>query len=276
MTSLALPAAAVALRRGVLAELLDRQRTLTLYAAALLIVAIPVAALQAIDPRTLSAVSVWVKPAKFLVSVAIFAATAAWFFGYVRAERRRSRLMRGIVAALIVAATLELAYIGWQAAHGQASHFNTGTIFHAVMYGVMGLLAVIMVGTCLPLAWEIARRPAPGLTGDFVAAVATGLVLTVLLGGGLGGYMSAQPGHSVGAQGASVALFGWNRAGGDLRIAHFLGIHAQQAIPLIAACAVALPSRQRWAVLAAGTGVYVALTLAIFAQAIAGRPPLPL
>lgn len=276
MTSLALPAAAAGFPRGLLAELIARQRALTLYAAALLLIAVPVVALQAIDPRTLGGVSVWVKPAKFLVSVAIFAATTAWFFGYIRPERRRSRLLRGTAAALIVAATLELAYIGWQAAHGQASHFNTGTILHAVMYGLMGLFAVVMVGTCLPLAWEIVRRPAAGLTGDFVAAVATGLVLTVLLGGGLGAYMSAQPGHAVGAQGAGVALFGWNRLGGDLRVAHFLGIHAQQAIPLIAACAGVLPSRQRWAVLAGGTSIYLIVTLAIFAQAIAGRPLLPL
>ena len=67
--------------------------------------------MQAVDPRTLdSGVSVWVKPAKFLVSVGVFALTAAWFFGYVRPERRerpadalaRSRM-------LIVAGSFELA-----------------------------------------------------------------------------------------------------------------------------------------------------------------------
>jgi hypothetical protein len=140
----------------------------------------------------------------------------------------------------------------------------------------MGLFAVILVGSTLPLAWEIARRPAAGLRTDFVAAVVIGLVLTFLLGGGLGGYMSAQPGHAVGATGGHVPLFGWNRSGGDLRIAHFLGIHAQQAIPILAMLTGGLAAPRRWALLGGGTLLYVALAFAIFAQAVAGRPLLPL
>ena len=102
-----------------------------------------------------------------------------------------------------------------------------------------------------------------------------GLVLTFLLGGGLGGYMSAQPGHAVGPEGGHVPLFGWNRNGGDLRNAHFLGIHAEQALPIIAALVAGGTTRIRWAVLIGGTALYVAVTLAIFAQAVAGRPLLP-
>ena len=45
--------------------------------------------LQLVDPRTLHGVNVWVKPVKFLVSVGVFSLTAAWFFGYIRPERRR-------------------------------------------------------------------------------------------------------------------------------------------------------------------------------------------
>lgn len=260
-----------------LAELLARQRTLALFGGVLLLLAGVTLALQAIDPRTLaSGVDVWVKPTKFLVSVAVFALTAAWFFGYVRPERRTSRLMRATAGILIAAGTLELLYIVWQGANGLESHYNNDTVFHALMYSLMGLFAVLLIGTTLPLAWEIARRPAEGLGRDFVAAVVAGLLLTFLLGGGLGGYMSAQPGHAVGLEGGRVALFGWNRSGGDLRIAHFLGIHAEQAIPLFAVMlgSLAAPARRR--LLIAGIAAYVALTLAIFFQAIAGRALLPL
>jgi hypothetical protein len=233
-------------------------------------------ALQGFDTRTLeSGVGIWVKPAKFFFSTGMFALTAAWFFGYVRPERRGSKLMLGTVAVLIVSATFELVYIGSQAAQALESHFNHGTPFHSMMYGLMGIAAVLLVGTTLPLAWEIARRPAPGVQRSFVAAVVIGLVLTFLLGGGLGGYMSSQAGHSVGPVGGHVPLFGWNRLGGDLRVAHFLGIHAQQAIPMIAAAVAATPARVRWAVLLLGTTGYVALTLAVFAQALAGRALLP-
>lgn len=260
-----------------LAELIARNRPLALYGLALLMLALAGAAMQLLDPRVLeSGVNVWVKPVKFLVSVGVFALTAAWFFGYIRPERRKALLARAVVAMIITAGSFELLWIGWQAAHGLESHFNHDTPFYDMMYSVMGLFAVILIGSTLPLAWEIARRPAAGLRSDFVAAVVIGLLLTVLLGGGLGGYMSAQPGHSVGATGGHVPLFGWNRSGGDLRVAHFLGIHAEQAIPILAMLIGGLAAPRRWAILASGTLAYVALTLAIFAQAVAGRPLLPL
>lgn len=260
-----------------LAELIERQRPLALYGLALLMLALVGAAMQTVDPRVLaSGVNVWVKPVKFLVSVGVFALTAAWFFGYIRPERRSALLPRMVVVMLIGAGSLELLWIGWQAGNGLESHFNNDTPFFNMMYSLMGLFAVILIGSTLPLAWEIARRPAAGTRSDFVAAVVIGLTLTFLLGGGLGGYMSAQPGHNVGATGGHVPLFGWNRSGGDLRTAHFLGIHSEQAIPLLAALVAGWPGRARWAALGAGTLAYVALALAVFAQAVAGRPLLPI
>jgi hypothetical protein len=274
VTALALPAPMA--RLPILSELVERQRTLAFYGLATLLLAIPALALQAIDPRTLHGVGVWVKPAKFLLSVGVFSLTAAWFWGYVRPERRDSRTMRWTARTLIASASFELLYIGLQAARGLDSHFNFSSVFHILMYALMGLAAVILTATTLPLAWEIARRPRAGLSRDFTAAVATGLVLTFLLGAGLGGYMSQMPGHSVGAEGGRVFFFGWNRSGGDLRVAHFLGIHAEQAIALLAALVAGWSAPARWAALAAGTLAYVAVTLAVFAQAVAGRPLLPL
>lgn len=229
--------------------------------------------LQFADPRLLaSGVNVWVKPAKFFLSVAVFALTMAWFFGYVRPERRQSRPMRVTVGLLIAAASFELAYIVLQAVRGQESHFNISTPVHMLMYALMGVGAVLLVATTLPLAWEIARRPAKGLASDYVAAVVIGLVLTFLLGGGAGAYMSQHMSHSVGAESGRLFFFEWNRSGGDLRIAHFLGIHAQQAIPLLGFLVAPLAPRIRWALLIAGATGFTALTLALLAQAIAGRP----
>lgn len=264
--------------QSIVSTLLERQRTLTVYAGALLALALLTSLLQLVDPRTLNEVNVWVKPTKFLVSVALFALTSAWFFGYVRPERRRAPAMRALVAVLILSGSLELAWIGWQASQGLASHFNTGSLFYGIMYGLMGLFAVLLTATAPALGWEIARRPAAGVPRDLLAAVVIGLVLTFLLGATLGGYMSAQTGHSVGAEGGRVPLVGWNRSGGDLRVAHFLSIHAQQIVPLIAAIAgaVGLPERSRWQVLAGGTLLFVAVTMGLFAQAVSGRPLLPL
>lgn len=260
-----------------LAEFDRRHRLLTRYGLVTLALGIVAIALQFVDPRMLaSGVGIWVKPAKFFVSVSIFAFTAAWFMGYVRPERRDSRLMRATAIALIASGTFELAYIVFQAAQGLESHFNRSTLFHAIMYALMGLGAMILVATTLPLAWEIARRPVPGLQRSFVAAVVIGLILTFALGGMLGGYMSSQTGHAVGQVGGSAPLFGWNRLGGDLRVAHFFGIHAEQAIPLLAAAVAGASARVRWAAVLGGSAIYAALTLGVFYQAVAGRALLPL
>ncbi|WP_129791131.1 hypothetical protein [Sphingosinicella sp. CPCC 101087] len=262
-----------------LTELIERQRSLALYGLASIALAAVAVAMQAIDPRVLeSGVNVWVKPAKFLSSVGIFTLTAAWLFGYIRTERRRSRPMRATVGLILLASTFELVWIIWQGSRGLESHFNEDTTFYALMYALMGIFSVLLVATTLPLAWEIGRRPAAGLSGDFIAALVIGLVLTFALGGGFGIAIAANGGHSVGAEAGAAPLFGWNRSGGDLRIAHFVGIHAEQAIPILAAVAagVGLTLRARWAVLIAGSLLWAGLAFALYAQAAAGRPLFPL
>lgn len=275
MTSLALRPAGLAF--PILGELVERQRALAAYGLTLLLLALLAVAMQAVDPRTLaSGVGVWVKPAKFFASVGLFSLTIAWFFGYVRPERRGSWLMRGTVGMVLLAGSFELGWIVWQGANGLESHFNLDTLFYRRMFSLMGLFAMLLVGTTLPLAWEIGRRPAAGLSGDFVAAVVIGLVLTFLLGGSFGGAIAANGGHAVGPEAGAAPVFGWNRGGGDLRIAHFAGIHAMQAIPVIAAIAAGLAARVRWMILLAGTLLYAAAAVALYVQAVAARPLLPL
>ena len=260
---------------GIVAELLARQRLLAVFGLTLLLLTPLALGAQLVDPRTLAGVNVWVKPAKFLLSTAVFVLTLAWFFGYVREERRARRGLTILVATVLCCAIFENVYIALQAARGLESHFNRSTPFHAVMYALMGLFAMLLVATCLPLAREIARHPAPGLPPERRVAAVTGLVLTFALGGLLGGYLGSGPGHSVGAVGAQLPLLGWNRAGGDLRVAHFFGLHAAQALPLLAWVAGAARARIRVAVVVAGAAFYAVFTLAVFFEAVAGRPLLP-
>jgi hypothetical protein len=261
--------------RGILREAWHRQRTLTAYGLLLLVLTPFMLLLQRFDLRTIDDIDVWAKPTKFVFSVAVFALTSAWFFGYVRPDRRRAPSLRAIVAVIIAAGSFEIIYIAWQAGHGLASHFNKSSTFYEIMYALMGMGAVSLVATTLPLAWEIARRPAPRLSPQFVAAVVMGLVLCFVLGGGFGIYMSQQPGHTVGLVGGHAPLFGWNRTGGDLRIAHFLGIHAQQAIPILGLLIGGLSRHLRWPALIGGSVAYACLAVALFIEAIKGQPLLP-
>ena len=230
--------------------------------------------LLVIDPRTIGDVSVWLKPTKFFLSIGVYAGTMAWFFGYVRPERRSAWLMKLTVGALLATGVFEQAWITWQAAHGLHSHFNFDTPLYALMYAMMGVAAVILVGVTLPLAWEIARRPVQSLNPAYRLAVLCGLGLTFALGGSFGGYISASGGSPVGAYASGVPLFAWNQLGGDLRVAHFLGLHALQALPLIAV-GLRRIGRLNMTWVTVATLLYAALTIGLWFSARSGVPLIP-
>lgn len=260
---------------GVLAELVRRNPALAL--AGLLFVALsgPVWALQATDPRTLLGVSVWIKPAKFLLSTGVYMVTLAWFFAYAGPGFARSAAGRWTTWAALLGSLFEVGYIGWQASRGEASHFNFSSGFHIAMYAAMGVGAVVLTSAALVLGLAIARNDV-GLHPSYKWAVVWGLILTFLLGGGLGGYMSAQTGHLVGGaetDAGGLWLLGWSRSAGDLRVAHFFGVHAMHVLPIVGWAAARATPRRAGAVAALlFAAAYSAFVVWTFAEAIAGRP----
>ena len=229
------------------AELLVREHRLTLYGALLLALVLPMAIAWGLDDRVLRGASVWIKPMKFALSIAVLAFTTAWFVGHLRAAQQRSRAVDRMVWLLIGAGTFELAYITLQAAHGQGSHYNVGDAFHGLMYTLMGIGALALTATQPMLAWQLRRHADPGRPAAYRLAVQLGLVMTFVLGATVGGLLSSlQPPD--GSAGAAVPLLGWALAGGDLRPAHFIGIHAEQFLPLAGLAAAALVPRDasRW------------------------------
>ena len=255
-----------------LRSLYGRQPVLTVYGLLMLVAAAVTLFMQTVDLRQFDGVDVWIKPAKFCLSVGVFTLTSAWFFGYVRPERRNTFGLRYVVWATVIFGTFENGWITWQAAHAAGSHFNTSSVFTIVMYALMGLGAVLLVATTLPLAWEIARHPGKDLRPDYRFAVVAGLLLTFVLGGGMGGYMGAQHGHFVGLNAGHFPLFGWNRSGGDLRVGHFFGMHFEQILPILAALLASLGLRWRWVVLGLAMAGEMALTVFVWLQAVAGQP----
>jgi len=249
-------------------ELWNRERRLAAFGVVLLVLLLPMALAWGLDDRTIRGANVWVKPMKFALSIALLSLTSAWFAGHLPAGRRSSRAMGLIAWLLIGAGSFELGYITLQAALGQASHYNVGDTLHATMFALMGIGAVVLTATQPLLAWQLYRHPDPALPAAYRQAVLLGLVITFVFGVGAGGLLAGQqpPG-----MGPTVPLFGWSLGGGDLRPAHFVGIHAEQVLPLIGFASVALGARRSQGVVWGSTIVYSALFVALLVWGLSGR-----
>lgn len=228
------------------------------------------------DPRTFNGVDVWDKPLKFELSIAVFLLTAAFAFTRLPPGWARTGRGRFVIWAPIIAALGEIAYIAWRASRAEASHFNQSSLFAIVVYAVMGVGALVMTITALVQGIAILRTP--NTVGDhpvFRAALGWGLILTCLLGASMGGYMSAQTGHWVGgvhSDAHALPLLGWVTTGGDLRPAHFFGIHASQIIPVASLVIIRLFGKAAGLMTGLFVAGYIALTLAVFVQALMGLP----
>lgn len=263
-----------ALRRA-WAGLADREPILVAAGVVFLLAMVPTGLAHMLDDRVVGGVNVWLKPLKFEAALGLFALTLAWFIPMASRAFRASRTGRFVVWGFVWPATFEILYIAWRASRGEASHFNNSTPTAAVLYLLMGLGAILLTATAPALAYGVARADAPPARPAYRLAVVLGLVLTFVLGGVEGAAMSGLGAHNVGlpAPGdAGIPIFGWLRSAGDLRVAHFLGIHAQQAIPIAGALAAATLGALARPVVIAFAAIYAAVTLATFVQAMLGLP----
>jgi hypothetical protein len=254
---------------------------------AMLAMSLPLLLLMQVDERTLGGVNVWVKPWKFHVSAGLHLLTLAWCAALLRPTPARARAFRAMTAVVLATAVFELAYITGRAALGQASHFNVGDPLAGAMYTLMGVMAVLLLGAAGVLGWWIWR--ARDFEHGPVLQRGLGLALMVgwLLGTAAGAYMGGQPGHGVGVQAQdaahTLAIVGWPRSGGDLRVAHFFGMHAMHVLGLAAWLAATWAARRpaRHAAVQHGmvlaglyvlATVYAGFTVFTFVQAVTGRP----
>ncbi|MBC6605244.1 hypothetical protein H8B13_00275 [Hymenobacter sp. BT188] len=187
-------------------------------------------ALVPFDERVVTGLNAWFKPLKFALSNLIYLWTLGWLLADLPAPAQRS--VRFISWGIALSMTVEIAAIFLQAARGTTSHFNNSSVFDALVFAAMGLF--IAINTLL-LVWALylMLRHRPFGSAGYVWGMRLGLLL-FLLGSAIGGAMISQNGHTVGAPdgGAGLPVLGWSTRAGDLRAAHFLGLHALQALPL--------------------------------------------
>jgi hypothetical protein len=223
-----------------------------------------------LDHRLVTGAPVWIKPLKFSLSIIAFAWTLGWLLADLpqTAQRAVQFISWGVAVSMVV----EQGVIFVQAARGTTSHYNNSSGLNAVLFGLMGVFILVNTLMTVWAVFLVWRHPLHGPVG-YVWGVRLGLGL-FLLGSVLGGMMIHNLQHTVGAPDGGPGLpgLGWSTRAGDLRIAHFLGMHALQALPLLGwALSSWVP---RWAapLTWTGAGLYAAAVAGLFALALAGRP----
>ncbi len=232
---------------------------------------------MAFDAREIRGVSVWVKPAKFAASLALWCWSLALAWPALAPGWRDGRAARAIVAGTIACTIFEAGWIALRAAFGEPSHFARDALGAAV-YGLMGAAALLLCLCAAAFGALVAARGDPVVPSLLRAGVAAGFVIAGLGGAATGFAIGANQGPYVGAAATDAGAwppFFWSRTGGDLRVAHFVAVHAMQALPLLAWALLRLraPAASGW--LAAGTLGWVGLSGAAFALATAGRAMVP-
>ncbi|GAA3222569.1 hypothetical protein ACFO1B_43055 [Dactylosporangium siamense] len=272
-------------------RLAQLHRPLIISTAVMILIAIFAGAGLALDDRELIGVPIWLKPFKFAVSIAIYAVTIAWLLSLLERRRRLGWWLGTVIATAMIG---EMVIIVGQAARGRQSHFNNQTPLDSILYSVMGATIAIAWMCTLVLAILLLIQRLP----DRANALAVRFGLLVGLGGMMVGFLMTMPtkaqldrpegeaptivgAHSVGVQdgGPGLPLVNWSTTGGDLRAAHFIGMHALQALPLLGFLLV-LASRRfarlsfdrvRARVVTVAGGAYAALTVLLTWQALRGQ-----
>ena len=266
------------------------RRPLTLLSGAMVVTLLIALVGLVVDPRMITNAPAWMKPAKFASSILIYGATL-WLL--LPAISDRPVFVRVVSWVVAIGLGLEMALIALQAARGTMSHFNTATSFDALVFRVMGAtIMVVWLLTMVVAAFFFRRHLAhPALTWG----VRLGFIGTIL-GMGVAILMTLptpeqqqaavagvapviQGAHAVGVAdgGPGLPLVGWSTTGGDLRVAHFFGLHALQAVPLFALLLMRvspswLPARGQAQIVATAGVAWIALTLLLMWQALRGQP----
>jgi hypothetical protein len=194
------------------------------------------------DSRQITGINAWIKPAKFGLSSAVTCLSLAWIASYLN-DWPRIREWSGRVFAASIA--IEIIVIDLQAARGTTSHFNMAGSIDRVVFITMGISIAILWFAMASMAYALMRQQIQPVSWAW--ALRLGLLLSVVGAAG-GGFMLRQTpeqkqnpelkqfgAHTVGAPdgGPGLPVANWSENHGDLRVAHFIGLHGMQIIPLI-------------------------------------------
>ncbi|RRR99695.1 hypothetical protein [Glycomyces terrestris] len=212
------------------------------------------------DDREILGEDVWVKSFKFGFSFFTYCLTLAWLLSHMT-KLRRTGWVFGTVFAVISAA--EVGVIVAAAAMGTYSHFNASDDpFNQVVQMAFQFVPVMFLANLVIAVLVLFQR-----IGDraVTAVIRWGLLLSslgmfaaffiVTIGGqgertqldANGNEVPLNAGHGVGdLDGNGMFLTGWSTTGGDMRVAHFIGLHGIQVLIGLAMLLGLLAARRLW------------------------------
>ena len=227
------------------------------------------------DTRTVMGVNTWIKPMKFCLSVTAYLWTLAWFLHYVRDRQRPFKRISWGVTILML---LEMALLCSQAARAVPSHFNIAQPYDAVVFSLMGIMIYLNL---LFDGWAFGLfvTKNPPIPPPYLWGIRLGFLLFLIFAL-QGQLMITRMAHTVGAPdgGPGLPILNWSTTAGDLRIAHALGLHALQIIPLLGWLLCKYRERLNFneshatAFTVSFAIIYAGICFGLLAQALAGRP----
>lgn len=249
-----------------LLELKMRNEALFYYGLLCLAAGLLFLLLSKFNPLQLQQANVWYKPFKFAFSTFTFAWAMAWYCFYL--PDFNVKLFSGAVILLL---SFEIVYIAVMAGLGKPSHFNVSSAFYASMFSLMAFAATLVTLYTAYVGVLFFANDFPSLPSHYLWSIRLGILLFVIFSFE-GFLMGSRMSHSVGLINDNSKLFilGWSRRVGDLRVAHFVGMHALQLLPL--ASFYLLKNTRATFALALFYGLIALFTLL---QALNGRPLLP-
>jgi hypothetical protein len=240
-----------------------------------------------VDPRELTGAPLWMKPLKFAISVLIYSVTLSWLIGLVQRGRRVARMAGSVVAVFLA---VEMVVIVGTAAVGVTSHFNAATPLATTLWAVMaGSIGVVWIASLAIAAVLFAanlgdRGRSVAIRAGFgiaLVGMALGFLMTSPTAAQLDDFQGIAGAHTVGVAdgGPGLPLVGWSTVAGDLRIPHFVGMHALQVLPLLALALElggrrlrALQSeRTRYRLLLVAVAAYAGVLAVLTIQALLGQ-----
>jgi hypothetical protein len=206
-----------------------RNETLFLFGLVCLVFALVCYGMTWLTSVQVYQVNAWFKPLKFALSTFLFAWAMAWYCFYLKDFN--PKIFNWTVILLL---GFEIVYITIMASMGKTSHYNTSNAFYSAMFSAMAVAATIVTLYTGYIGYLFFKADFPELPSHYVWSIRCGMILFVIFsfeGFAMGSRLS----HTVGAinDNSNIWILGWSRAFGDLRVAHFIGMHALQVLPFL-------------------------------------------